>query len=196
MIRLRTAGLLAASLGLAVALPGGASAPRQDLERCWGELASTDGAAAYRAMGQLAVAPREAVPFLDERLRPVAGAPRRRIARLIGDLGSEHYAVRDKAQRELERLHDLAEEELNRALAAGPTLELRRRIDGLLAKLDLLNSPEQLRALRAMEVLENIGTSEAQRVLRRLAGGAPAARQTREARASLERLARRAKVAP
>jgi hypothetical protein len=48
--------------------------------------------------------------------------------------------------------------------------------------------PERLQALRAVEVLERIGTPEARKVLETLATGAPAARLTREAKASLGRL--------
>jgi hypothetical protein len=46
----------------------------------------------------------------------------------------------------------------------------------------------QLRDLRAVEVLEHIGTPKARQVLRTLARGAPAARLTREAKASLQRI--------
>jgi hypothetical protein len=45
--------------------------------------------------------------------------------------------------------------------------------------------------LRAAEVLEHCGTPAARQLLRALAGGAPAARLTREARVALQRLARR-----
>jgi hypothetical protein len=43
-----------------------------------------------------------------------------------------------------------------------------------------------------LEVLEHIGTPEAREVLKALAKDAPDARLTREAKAALERLARRA----
>ena len=56
--------------------------------------------------------------------------------------------------------------------------------------------PEWLQSLRAVEVLERIGTLEAKQVLRELADCAPATRLTREAKASLERLARQAGVRP
>ena len=42
--------------------------------------------------------------------------------------------------------------------------------------------------MRAVEVLERIGTSEAAELLKALAKGTPAARVTKEAKASLERL--------
>jgi hypothetical protein len=53
-----------------------------------------------------------------------------------------------------------------------------------------------LRELRAVEILERIGTSGARQVLRTLAKGSPAARVTREAKASLDRLAKHSMVDP
>jgi hypothetical protein len=50
--------------------------------------------------------------------------------------------------------------------------------------------PERLRELRSLEVVEQIGDAEARQLLRALAQGAPPARLTREAKASLERLER------
>src|SRR5438876_10008160 len=74
---------------------------REALEVWWVDLGNTtDGAKAYRAMGQLAGAPAEAVPFLGDRLRPIANIPGGRVTQLIADLGSEKVAVREKAQRE------------------------------------------------------------------------------------------------
>jgi hypothetical protein len=191
MIQWSTVKAVSALLGLVVVVPLVASASPDDLERWWADLGSTDGVRAYRAVGQLAGAPERSVLFLNEHLRPVARVPHRRVSQLIAELDSEHYAVREKAQRELEKLQDQAEEELCQALTGGPTLEARRRIDRLLEQLDLLRNPERLRALRAIEALEQIGTPEARRVLQRLADGAPEAQQTREAKASLQRLARR-----
>jgi hypothetical protein len=47
---------------------------------------------------------------------------------------------------------------------------------------------ETMRALRAIWVLERIGTKEAQEILRKLADGCEGARQTKEAREALKRL--------
>jgi hypothetical protein len=76
---------------------------------------------------------------------------------------------------------------LRQALAGKPKLEVRRRLERLLASLEEL-SPHRLRLLRAVEALEYAGGSEARRLLEELAGGAPDAWLTREAKASLERL--------
>jgi hypothetical protein len=48
-----------------------------------------------------------------------------------------------------------------------------------------------LRGLRAVAVLEHIGTPEAKQLLVNLSEGAPEARLTREAKAALGRLVRR-----
>jgi hypothetical protein len=47
-----------------------------------------------------------------------------------------------------------------------------------------------LQALRAIQVLEQIGTSEAKELLAALAGGAPEARITQEAMSCLQRLSK------
>ena len=84
---------------------------------------------------------------------------------------------------------------LRRALKQKPTLELRRRIEDVLASRPPLYSdnapPDRLRELRAVEVLEHIGSAEAQRLLAKLAAGAPSARLTREAQAARKRLDKR-----
>jgi hypothetical protein len=49
-----------------------------------------------------------------------------------------------------------------------------------------------VRTIRAIQVLELIATPEAQAVLEGIAGGAPGLLQTKEAQASLNRLAKRA----
>ena len=52
-------------------------------------------------------------------------------------------------------------------------------------------APETVRTIRAIMVLERIGSPEAQGVLESLARGAPGARETEEAKASLRRLVHR-----
>jgi hypothetical protein len=52
--------------------------------------------------------------------------------------------------------------------------------------------PETARTIRAIMVLERIGSADARSLLEVLAQGASAAHETEEARASLQRLAQRA----
>ncbi len=51
-------------------------------------------------------------------------------------------------------------------------------------------TPEQIRQLRAVEVLEHLATDDARKLLDKLAGGARDALLTREAKAARERLSR------
>jgi hypothetical protein len=72
------------------------------------------------------------------------------------------------------------------------TPEAKRRIDELLDKLEIAAlPPETLRVLRAVEVLEHLGTPEARDCLKALAAGAPEVQPTRDATKALERLAKR-----
>jgi hypothetical protein len=73
-------------------------------------------------------------------------------------------------------------------------LEKRRRVLDLLQACEGVGEGEPLRSVRALAVLEHIGTAAAGEVLAKLAAGAPEARLTREAQDSLERLRRRSVV--
>jgi hypothetical protein len=163
-----------------------------ELKGLWERLAAPDAAEAGLAVGRLQAAPRQAVRMLRARLRPVAPVDQRRIARLITDLESNHFRDRRRATRELEQLAELAEPLLRRRLANHPPLETRQQVEKLLKRLDgFVTRPNQLRLLRAVEVLERIGTADARALLRDLAKGAPAARLTREAKSALQRLEHR-----
>ncbi len=156
----------------------------------WDDLAG-DAGKAYRAIGALTAAPDQAVPFLAEQLKPAAVPDPKRVANLIARLDSQRFTDREAVTRELEKLGGLVEPAVRRALADGPTAEVKRRLEALLQKMDALTpTPGEVRAVRAVEVLEHVGTSAARRLLADLGGGAPGARQTREARESLRRLER------
>jgi WD40 repeat protein len=163
------------------------------LQSLWKDLAGKDAGKAFDAIGLLTAAPEQAVPLLKNKLRPAPEpAERRHVAQLIADLDSEDFAVREKAMEQLRQLGERAEPGLREALKNKPALEARKRIEELLEGVRAAAvSPDNLRHLRAVEVLEHIGTPEAREVLKKAADGAAAARLTREAKASLERLNRR-----
>ena len=124
-------------------------------------------------------------------MRPAASGDSKRIAGLLAQLDSDEFAVREKATQALLALGEQAESALRTALAGNSSLEVRRRVEMILEQLEPSKSLARLRALRAVEVLEHIGTPEAREVLEKLANGAPEARLTQEAKASLGRLAKR-----
>ncbi len=155
-----------------------------DLTALWQKL---DGEAkeAHAAVWGLVAAPEQAVRMLKGRLRPAMAADPEKVARLVKDLDDEGFAVRDRASKELEKLGDQAEEALQQELKKSRSLEVRIRAEALLAKLEgPAASPERLRQLRALEVLEHAATPKA----RELTKGAPTSWLTREANASLKRL--------
>jgi hypothetical protein len=182
---------LLCGIALVVAGPGRAAGP--PLPSLWDELESPEPARAYRAVWALEAAGDEAVVFLEGRLRPVAGDPAR-LARLIAELDNDRFAVREEASRELERLGVVAEPALRQALRQAGSAEVRMRLTALLARLGpatpRAGSADELRLVRAVGVLEHIGTERARALLAALARGAPRARLTEDARDALRRLDR------
>jgi RNA polymerase sigma factor (sigma-70 family) len=172
---------------------------RPELVSYWDDLAGEDAARAYQAMRRLATSAVEAVSCFQQRLLPTAPVDAKRLAHLIADLDSGQFAVRQGAARELEKLGEAAVPACRKALEDNPSAELRRRLEPLLEKQarEVWDpGPDHLRALRAVEVLERMATPEARRLLAGLAHGALEARLTQEAKASLERLARRPPATP
>jgi RNA polymerase sigma factor (sigma-70 family) len=119
------------------------------LKECWNDLAGEDAGRAHRAVWTLIRAPRESIPFLKAHLHPVKSVRREQLDRWVRDLDAGAFETREKAVAELEKIGELAEPALRRDLANKPTLEQRRRIEPMLAKLETaLPSPETLQSLR------------------------------------------------
>jgi hypothetical protein len=74
-------------------------------------------------------------------------------------------------------------------LASSPAV--RQRILELLNAPGIVQHPDAVGRLRAVAVLEGIGSPEARQFLATLAAGPPLAAQTRQARLALERLPNR-----
>jgi len=162
----------------------------RELEARWRDLADGDAGKAADATWSLALAPRQAVPFLKERLlRPDPAPDPARLAGLLRDLDSDRFEVRETAARELAQLGASAEPALRRALAGKPALEVRRRIEQLLDALEPTKSPERLRLVRAVAALEYASTPQARAVLAALARKPTDTLLAREAKAALRRLA-------
>jgi RNA polymerase sigma factor (sigma-70 family) len=157
-----------------------------DLDRLWSELAA-DAATADRPIAVLARSPKESVPLLGERLRP-AVAPAEQLAKLIATLDSKDFAQRDQAFRSLVELGEAAEAVLRKTLEQKLSLEVRQRVEQVLNKLSPANF---LRQLRAIDALEEAGTSEARQVLEALAQAAPNPQVAFAAAAAGQRVAQR-----
>jgi WD40 repeat protein len=132
------------------------------------------GAPAARHLGATFPTPRRTDPKL--------------FAQLLHDLDGDDFAKRQAAQAELAKRGEQVEPALREALGRKPSLETRRRIERLLAALDRLPLAKEMRPMRAVWALEEIGTAEARRRLREVARGGAGGPVLREAAAALERL--------
>lgn len=131
MMRLFSAALLA--LGL-FTVDASAGEGRARILSHWNDLSSPEESRVVRAVLGLASQPEETLAFLKERLRPVKDDPAR-VAELLADLASEKFAVRDRANAELEYYGKYIKPSLEKALAEKPSLEMERRIHTLLSKM-------------------------------------------------------------
>jgi hypothetical protein len=161
----------------------------KELTTLWADLADADAGRAYRAVITLGAAPKEAVALLSKHLRPAVGPDEKTLRLLLADLAGNSAAAREKAATELTRLGELARPALEEALKGQPPETVRRQMQEIVNRLNAGPplADEELRAVRAVEVLEGLNTPEARRVLEALAGGAAGARLTREAKAALDR---------
>jgi WD40 repeat protein len=181
---------VAAAVRLGTAPPARPRAARPP-EALWADLASDDPAVAESAMDELEADPGVAVPLFRRHLAPAPPVDHERLRRLIHQLGSDRFAEREDATRQVEAFGELAGPAL-RALPRPRNAEAARRVKQLLTRLDARTpAGAEARPLRAVEVLERAGTPEARKLLAALARGAPEARLTRDARDALSRLAKR-----
>ncbi|HEV3262566.1 MAG TPA: sigma-70 family RNA polymerase sigma factor [Gemmataceae bacterium] len=163
----------------------------RELDGLWKRLGGDDAAAAYRAVCSLSADPERALPFLKDRLLTPTTVDAEKVARLIADLDSARFAVREQATAALAKLGEGAAPALRRVLAGKPSAEVRRRAQQLLDRLQGIMSPAGLRTLRAVEALERAGTAEVLPVLKTLAAAPREDWLRHEAKAALKRLSRR-----
>jgi WD40 repeat protein len=164
------------------------SVDQETFERLWHDLASEQAIVAYDAVQQLSVRSNLVLEQFRKRIGRVEGVGLATITARIADLDADDFDRREAASKELAALGAQAEPALRKALDEKPSAEARARIEKLLKPLNqwIVTDPDTLRALRAIWVLQRIGTPEARAVLEDLAKGAPEVRQTQEAKAALD----------
>jgi WD40 repeat protein len=163
--------------------------PRQQ-EVLWRDLGSGDAGLAYRAMGILVRGGDRSIEFLIKNLGTSPKMESEKIDQWLAELDSQDFVVRQKASQELERAGKQAEPALRKVLKGPASLEVRRRVEALLKKMDKFELfSEHWRSLRIVEVLEHIGTAQARTALRHLAQRQDVLAQ--ESHAALDRLAKR-----
>lgn len=176
-------------LGPAVALS------KKDLIDCWEGLAAEDHARAEAAFRKLATARDHALDFLHDRIRTLAVPPLdwKRIDGYIQDLDDPDFTRRRTATRELEPLAEFLRVRLENYLESKPDLEGARRARKLLERaVEPELTPDRIRSLEAIEILEFLKTPRSRAILEDIARAALIHRIRQAARDALDRLARTA----
>lgn len=149
----------------------------------WKTLADPDAGKAYRTMKEMAAHPAQAVTMLRTKLPPIRAVGASRLDALLNRLEADEFKEREAASRELIALGDAVEPGLRAALRGAPSLELKRRAEDALRRID----EDRLRSERAIEVLGMIGDISARKLLCELADGLRGAARTNDAAETLAR---------
>lgn len=163
----------------------------RELAELWKRMGEEGGFNARRSLYLLSRHPRRVVEFATERLKAIPLPTAEELERmriLIRELNDDEFRIREAATTALEKLGTRAEPILRQALADQPSPEVRRRVEPLLAKCEATNAEERRRTRLVLNLLEQLGTPEAQAVLKRLAEGVPDHWLTLEAKAALNRV--------
>jgi WD40 repeat protein len=161
-----------------------------DANGAWELLVDENSANAYPAVWQLMDYPVEAVQFLRGKFDRVAVADAKEWDRLIAALDSPRFATREAASKRVRELGRSAEQPLRDALKRTPSPEQVARIEALLTTLASAARPrgDDLRAVRAVHVVEAIATPEARQLLADWAERGSPPRLADEAQRAADRL--------
>jgi hypothetical protein len=159
-----------------------------DLEKWWQVMEENDAVKAFDAMADFSQAPEQAVTWIKEHVKPAVPLDKERGIALIAKLDDNRYKVREAAMADLFKMGEQVVPLLDEALAKNPSQEAQTRLESVRGKLtSLALQGERLRAYRAVELLDLIGTPAARQHLEALAEGAPAAFVTECAKSALKR---------
>jgi len=167
-----------------------AEADVEKLEKLWSTLAEPEAQSAFVAMVELAAVPERTVELLAQHLKPVRNGPSEAdLNRIFAELDSPKFATRAKATKELDSFGESAVPAVRKRMASALSLELGQRARAFLDKFDPSEqSPARLSHIRGIELLEEINTPAARKLLAELAIGAADAPLTLDAAAALGRL--------
>ncbi len=162
--------------------------PKGSLHDDWQALRGEDAAKAFLAMQSLAAQPEAALKLASEHLKPAKVIDPQWLAARLRDLDSPKFAERERATRELEERGDGVASAVEKFLAGKPSAEASQRAEKVLATIrGRVPTDGLLQSLRALEVLEWIGTDKAFDLVEKLARGAEGAALTEAAKQTLKR---------
>jgi hypothetical protein len=164
-----------------------------EFDALWEQLAAMDASKAYTSLMNLVAAGDAAVPYILKRMQEKPAGES--VSRLIRELDDDDVQVRNRAAQQLSLIGPPVQPEFQKVLQARPSAELRERLQILLKEMDgsIVTSIGAVRRIRALEILERIGSREAHNALSELARQAAWEREREDARSSCRRLDGRAR---
>lgn len=163
-----------------------------DYGTAWKALFAPNGAEVTEAMNRWSRSGLAAVEFIGKHVETPKGPDEKELAEKIDQLGAKEFRVRDAAQRELSKRGEPIVPLLQKRLTKERDAEIKERLQKIIENpIDPIlptPSPELLRSLRAVEILERIGLPAAKAQIQRLAKGADGDPLTMEAQSALRRM--------
>jgi DNA-binding beta-propeller fold protein YncE len=167
----------------------------KEMTALWEDLGHPDFAKADAAWRRLASCGDNVVPYLKEKIKPISVPPPcdlKRIEQYISQLDHDTYAVCENAYKELLALGELVISPLQKMLANRPSEEARCRADKILKKVnEPVLTPERLKVLESIELLEVLHTPAAKQLLEEVARDTLIIQFRQDALFALERLSRK-----
>jgi hypothetical protein len=166
-------------------------------ESYWSDLFTENTARFDAAAASLGAHPNETLELLDKLLRPSPPMDRDRVQKLIRDVYRANSLTQARAMADIDPIIQGAAVDLRRLYKSMRKsteyqwMKYSDPLDELFKAMSTAKAlPDQMRALRAIGIMEQIASPKATEKLRELASGASIARVTTRAHDALERLAR------
>jgi WD40 repeat protein len=178
-----------------VAEPAVSKLTPKQLDGYWDALADADAEIAAEAAKVLLSVPQETVKLFRDRLTAGEVLDATELPELITDLASDDAKTHLRAAVRLKAYGVNASRALFQALAEMEDVDVRKRIEGVLESIgEFPIPPDDLRRTRAIQLLEQIGSPDAEMILERLAESGPATASSIDAKAALARLRQRSRA--
>jgi hypothetical protein len=155
----------------------------------WRKRREPDAKSAFQAMVRMAGDPTATAKHIQKNLKPTTSVDAKSLDKVFADLDADAISVREKATQMLDEFGRVAVQASRARLQTIRSEEVKSRLTQFIERQEReeLNS-EELRAFRAVELLESLGSEEARKVLEQLAKGERSAWLTIESTRALSRL--------
>ena len=168
---------------------------QEQLRDYWDALADGDTDIAAASANVLLSDPRQTIQWMESRLTAGEVIDDQQLPLLIADLGGDDVRASLRAAVRLKSFGSKASPALFQSLAKTSSASVRRRIEDVLQSIGKFPiPPKELQRTRAIQLLEQIGSENAVKILSRLARTSPATKSSEDAKQALQRLKRRSRA--